>query len=671
MTVPESQTIVHWTSPTLALLWKEWRQQWWVFLSLACLAPILLLSIARRSVFGAAVTAGLIVWGVCPIMLAANTFAGERDAGTDDFLYSLPRSRGSIFRVKLLLAVVLSFAAALPVLGCSLLLPTVPDKAGLDNPGLWLAVGSLSSIFLASTTAVVASTGAAVLTAVIVALMVGPAGGAWLCTTLSSLSWCTRLPSWALCVIAVCQIAFVVAGAHLLSTAAGGRRRRIVRGIVMAAAFVILTGAPVVLAWGRAIFFGTAAGRVGGLWLYPFPSATTSEYVAVTCDSVCLPGGGGNTSRAALLNVATGDWFWFDRYRVSFPVSWMNSWSPDGAKCLFHKGDRYIWPKHVLDPASFFAQSERLWPAGPTPPNWIFHAQTRTFTPAPVGRFDGWFDSSTLFGRRENGLVFHSTADDSTVLCRRPEPTTPSADAAWREAGWPMVTDVGVFLFRRSTRPDADGRSSALLWRFHPELDVAEVKTLTHTWQDPRLWPYHMARDGTWFVAVELGARGADKPYCLVSVNTGLITDFRMPAGSRRLAGPRLVPNRRQIAFLTSGGGALYDVGTGQWRTHSLSGNMAAPAEGRRLHGQLRCSPSGRYVAASTWTETSRSKPGPRGPAFLAAVDLQTGANWRLPAPEEAPLVPRWFGDDRLLLQTPLEVWVVNRDGADLRRLMP
>jgi ABC-type transport system involved in multi-copper enzyme maturation permease subunit len=103
-------------SPFRALVWKEWRQQRWIFLSLAGMAYALLVSAvivvwpdrykvifenARNDGAGALAFCAAFL-GICSVvLLSANAFSGERDDSTDLFLETIPCSRSKLFQVKL------------------------------------------------------------------------------------------------------------------------------------------------------------------------------------------------------------------------------------------------------------------------------------------------------------------------------------------------------------------------------------------------------------------------------------------------------------------------------------------------------------------------------------------------------------------------------------------
>ena len=147
-----------WQSPVRALLWKEWRQQRWVFLSLVIIPPLAFLSLLVISHFIASV-AGLFFFCAIPVVLGASAFCGEEDDQTSRFLNTVPVSWATEFWVKAFTVFVLNCAAAL---GLALIMlavtPAFPanERVSLDQ-GIRAFLFIIPFIFIASHTAAIVS----------------------------------------------------------------------------------------------------------------------------------------------------------------------------------------------------------------------------------------------------------------------------------------------------------------------------------------------------------------------------------------------------------------------------------------------------------------------------------------------------------------------------------
>ena len=180
-------------SPFRALVWKEWRQQRWIFLSLAGLAYALLLSAIIVDRYGvvfkngrneaASVLAGcaLLIGVIGVVVLSANAFAGERDDNTDLFLDTIPCSRSKLFRVKLGLVLLLVLLALIP-LGTAALVyigrqPNVDFDKLAGECAQTVLVFAAGVLVLAIVPALIASFGGSVIATILASLPV--IGACW------------------------------------------------------------------------------------------------------------------------------------------------------------------------------------------------------------------------------------------------------------------------------------------------------------------------------------------------------------------------------------------------------------------------------------------------------------------------------------------------------------
>ena len=90
-----------WRSPVLALLWKEWRESWWLLLA-ALVVPALTLVIWR---IGRCNAEGLLFFPpiVVALLCGSRTFAAELARGTANFQNERPAEQALVWKVKVLL----------------------------------------------------------------------------------------------------------------------------------------------------------------------------------------------------------------------------------------------------------------------------------------------------------------------------------------------------------------------------------------------------------------------------------------------------------------------------------------------------------------------------------------------------------------------------------------
>lgn len=103
-----------WRSPLLALLWKEWRQQRWVFLPLLFILPLpflVLLFTSGDPDSGLAIPYLFVV----AVLIGSNAFCAEQDDDTEDFLKSLPVRSSTLFGLKCASAMVMVYVAMVAI----------------------------------------------------------------------------------------------------------------------------------------------------------------------------------------------------------------------------------------------------------------------------------------------------------------------------------------------------------------------------------------------------------------------------------------------------------------------------------------------------------------------------------------------------------------------------
>jgi hypothetical protein len=104
-------------SPFAALVWKEWRESWWLLI-LMVIAPAAWTMVARLSCESHSwLPFGLVIAAFCAyglaLSLAAGLFASERARGTEAFQHERPVSRGTIWNAKLFLPMLALLSGAI------------------------------------------------------------------------------------------------------------------------------------------------------------------------------------------------------------------------------------------------------------------------------------------------------------------------------------------------------------------------------------------------------------------------------------------------------------------------------------------------------------------------------------------------------------------------------
>jgi hypothetical protein len=109
-------------SPFAALVWKEWRESWWLLI-LVILGPTAWTIVARNFFSPDGKILALLLLCGLPLGLAAGLFARERIRGTDAFQNERPIERGAGWNAKLFLPLLAVVSGAIPF--------------GLACPSLW------------------------------------------------------------------------------------------------------------------------------------------------------------------------------------------------------------------------------------------------------------------------------------------------------------------------------------------------------------------------------------------------------------------------------------------------------------------------------------------------------------------------------------------------------
>lgn len=684
-----------WSSAVGAMLWKEWRQQWLPFVLLAGLAPLIMLVGGHWSPFVAAGCASLMVWVAIPLVVGANVFAGEHDQGTDAFLYTLPASAGWFFRAKFLAVGVLSLLGFLPVLLLSPLLPPCPDKLWLDQPMQWIERGALVSVFTTGVVSAVASFRGRVLSTLLVSMVVGAVGAAWLgfCA-----AFMVNFPPWrwgAACLVMVSGVglALVIAGWLFSRGQTETFAAVAARGFGAAAGWAVLVAVPSAISCVYVWFVMTPGDyavpkpyRPIDVWISDsIPGPGSHPYVAFQCEHrrheyglLSLHSGG--SERVAFLNTETEKWVWFDRYRMSSVDAawWDGGWSPDGRNCLVARSRLWVWPFDCVNPGAPFEAERPWWGPDRGWTVWAFRAAEGTSSQLPGPAPEGWFDNDWVFSRRYSetggswtGLPFHNVKTGERAVCRSSGPPEERL----------MRAGAGVFGMRLAVSEPAAGAggAQAVVQRYRPDLRQAEETVLSHPWEHPYL--LGLAPDGRWFLVGEARDRQKDgqtmwlfrpdqkeRPQTwLVQVGTGTVRLLAPPQGSLAIAPPVFIPGADRAAVLLSDGVAVCDLNADRWRSFRFpSLGYLDTTSNYPVCGWIRCAPDGRHAFLQVTS-----------PYACGVIDLEDGHVWPWETDtgvDESAV--EWLTDKTLLVRLDSGLlddglWIVNLDGTRVRRLLP
>ena len=685
-----------WSSPFRAFLWKEWRQQFWVFASLAVLGPLGLWVGVDWSAFAALLISGGLVVGACPVVLAAYVFAGERDDHTCAFSERLPYSPRKMFGVKLLVAVTAALVAF------SLWLTTVM-LANLDvygyTPyevaqarGMWLELlggGITATVLFCLVTIGVASLDGSAMVTVLASCGVGSLLVRWVHGNVVLLR-ALHIGDWLIAV----DVGVAAGGALLVALVLSvghpaGTWDRVARAALGLAFFVVLVAVPPGVAYLHELFVLSPSDYLAGD-LGPTRHANgaisaheEAPYVAVECNQPWKMYW--QNSRVVLLNTATGEWKWFDRFRVN-ALPMQQPWSPDGTRCVLQRHTRAVWPLNVLNPAAPF--NFRRPHADPTT-MWLFDARTGQSRPLPESSpalgssgWGGWADTDTLWqlvGEHASwfhGIAFFDVATGASRICaavRRTDvgmgpgvffPPQPGADSVPRHNS-KAIPGHGLFRYWLATQLDADSNLAMRVYQFRPELDVARRTRLSHPWRRPA--PVAVSPDGLRLLVRDVHPTESQAcRYFVCLLSSGEVAEIAAPEGPeypqnlRDIRGrPVFLPDSRRAAFRSGRGLLLFDVVSKEWRQISV-GDDRKPTH--TWGSGTFASPDGRYAVLSRFVSLV---------VHSWVVDLETTESWHLWKNANSAPAISWCDNDTLLVRTQSGLWLVNRDGTGRQKLLP
>ena len=669
------------SSPFRALVWKEWRQQRWIFLSLAGLTYAVLASALIVNRYGsffhdlrneaASVLGGcaLLLGIASVVVLSANAFSGEGEDNTDQFLATIPCSRSKLFQVKL------GFVLFLVLLGVS----PLGAAALVQQPHDFVNDFKESALVLAADGFVLA----------IVPALVASFGGSVIATILASVP-----------VVAACW-AYMYSPAMLAPFVPIGSKKGEAELLVLYAVLMLAT--LLLVAWRMWIrvertwrsSLRTSAAAAGVLIAYvALPVAATYFYVTLfaplnfflnragdfASGRVCAVspdgrhvilgasyrgwGSGGVVSlikeRAAFTDVDSGRTRWLTRFHQSFVWQAGHIWSPSGNQFVMQESGQWLWP---------FARGRTYKPI-----YFVMNAQSgekRSLDdlcpglpqmPSDVIPLVGWYDEQVFALQNGRDIFFADIEHHQFRMCKMPDAIL----GEW--LGNPFFscrfTQKGIFAVPES----ASAKGELRVLRYAPDLAEAETLTLHNVHRE---WPYIAAsEDGRWLLLNDFVnlrqqnvwrlARLADDAEATLLVSEDAAEKGLIPPSWRVVFPSGFLPGGHQILLYGGTELGLFDADS-----HDLRRIPLTQADGKQIV-VVKVSPAGRFALVWFGDPATRDENGGR----IVLVDLSSGQT----VSEVARIgsqFSQWLGEDRLLSENYGRMpRVINRDGTGERPLL-
>ena len=674
------------SSPFRALVWKEWRQQRWIFLSLAGLTYALLASAAivvwpdrykvifenaRNDNAGALAFCAAFFGVVSVIVLSANAFSGERDDNTDLFLETIPCSRSKLFGVKLGFVLLLALLELIPV-GTALLVyiggqPRVHLEELVGGAGLTVLTLAATVLVLATVPAMIASFGGSVIATILASMPVVVGCFAYLSLAVPLARFLPLKSVKRAELLAALFVALLLATALLAAWRMWIRAERTWRNSLRTAAILAgLLAAYLVVPMAAAYlyvtllaplsFFLGGASSFMGSW--NLPASPGGKYA--TFDTYYS--GWGQCTRAACVDVDSGRTRWLTRFRNSFVWPASASWSPSGNQIVLEENGQWLWPLaretgkpimrtySVVDARSGEKRSlDELYPG-------------LSQMPSDVAPLVGWYSEQVFAFQNGRDIFFADIENHEVRQCK-----TPAAfPSTWLGNAFQLpITRRGIFVMPQ----DVLAKGELRVLRYAPDLPEAECLTLRGIggeqaiveasedgqWllvsrfvNDRRQRSWYLAQSadgakGAWLVSAEVGEKGAIPSSWHVN---------------------RFLPGGHQILLYRDAEVGLFDADSRDLRRIPMP-----QASGRGILG-VALSPAGGFALVLFENTAASGKPG--ATIRYVIVDLHNASSQ---AVDEASGVwyqnLRWLGEDHLLAELYGRMPVViNRDGTGERLLL-
>ncbi|MGD1000071.1 MAG: ABC transporter permease [Candidatus Brocadiia bacterium] len=671
--------VSHRSSPFRALVWKEWRQQRWIFLSLAGLVYALLAGAAvvvspdrsnyalyqtRDNAYGFLCICALLMGVIGVLVLSANAFAGERDDDTDLFLETIPCSRGKLFRVKLGFVLFLVLAALIP-LGATALVhigrqPIVDfHKLLTERGGTPFLELTAVVIVLAIVPALIASFGGSVIATILAAMPVIAACWAYVYATELFQSFSIG-PKLLKDILAVLLPTLMIGTIFIAAWRMWVRAERTLRSSLRTAsvAATLMAGyvaAPLAAAYIYVIFLAPLSFFLEGHGAVANVASLSPDGRYVTYN-VFVHYTKWYMLRAALVDVDSGCAHWLDRYRNSSVRSLDCNWSPSGnqfvmievdvlsdeeAKLTYFVVNARSGEKHILD---------ELCPS-------------LSQIPSDTALLLGWYGDQLFAFQKAQDIFFADIERHELRQCKMP---TAFSNASLENPFPLCVTRSGIFAVPKVVSPKGELR----FLRYAPELLEAECLMLRDISGTPSR--IDASNDGQWLLQQTIRQAGqqqgswylaptVDRAKAILLVSENADEEGAIPS-SWHVQG--FLPVGHQILLYRDS-----EVGLFNADTHDLRRIPMPQASGRGIYGAM-LSPAGGFALVGCVNTATVGKPG--ATSRYVVVDLHNGSSQAVDEASRAWYQNlRWLGEDHLLSEN--YGWmpvVINRDGTGARPLL-
>lgn len=662
-------------SPVGMLLWKEWRQQQWLFVGLVA-APIFMMLFGGDS----EVPLILILVVVLPatlLLLAANAFCGEEDDGSAAFAEMLPLRKITIFGLKLAMVWALTLTAALVAAGMHTL--SVPGRKFLSkimesSNEAWFYVAAFM-LMVSALCAIVSTVARRTITCIGVTLLLGALGYVWIFSVVALVAaMADRLH---LLVIFLAAVSAVYFGARLRIRFRGASLCR--RVMAVAGALIIIcmvTVAPLLGLWVHYVFIKMPEDYLGthnkrqNSTMHIVPG---SHNLLVECHNYKM-----NSTRIGMIDLDTGKSRWVDRFaHIAFLGRGADSapYSPDGKRLIVIFCNCWAGPPQLISHImrELFRFNLFGWLAQDFEP-WVVDCDTLRKTrlsdiaqelkPVRLNTVLGWLDNSLLAMMTHNKIMFVDVTTGKVTEQLFPRDLlhlTYARVAPFRDL-YRCWTSGNRVIVQSGAYAREENKKKAPWLIYSPGLEKprrVQIETVND------FYPGWVSPDGQWmfchpFVAsletgevIDLSRRG----YPLFNYRSSRCREHGFTRDSKHL----IFSQKNTVALFNLKTHKALEIALAMPRSWVTVDSCTESPDGRRLL----------VVGHGGW-----------GPLKAVILDLETGGqavvwdfddqyelfcpNWSLPVESRY-----WLDNERILLKLDGNLVIINADGSGRRYVFP